>query len=249
VTDQFPPEPGMKMPEGDDQPVEAATRQPGPPGRTPSLSIFKREAAATPASAPLPDAGSPAPPATGATPPVAGIGRLVRVPASALWTDNEAMASWLAATPAAMMDAASVDAATFEPPSGNIVLGTTKAGTPLCVVCEVGPSSDEGLGVLMRIAAVQAGGAVLWLTGEPGDAHIAALSWLNRSTLPRFSLVRVTGVRIDGSASAPIFSVVVRPARATDAPAATAGDAPAGDAPETDGTARRRRLEDHLPQS
>jgi hypothetical protein len=243
VTDQFPPEPGMKMPEGDDQPVDAATRIAGLSGRMPSPSIFKRESAATPPSAPDNDAGSQAPPATGATPPVAGIGRLVRVPASALWTDNAAMASWLAATPAAMMDAAGVDAATFEPPSGNIVLGTAKAGTPLCVVCEVGPSSDEGLGVLLRVAAVQDGGAVLWLTGDPGDAHVAALSWLNRSTSPRFSLVRVTGVRIDGSASAPIFTLVVRPPRATDATGATAADAS-----ETEGTSRRRRLEDHLPE-
>jgi hypothetical protein len=85
---------------------------------------------------------------------------------------------------------------------------------------------------------------VLWLTGDPGDAHVAALSWLNRSTSPRFSMVRVTGVRIDGSASAPIFTLVVRPSRATDAPDAASGEAPATDAP----AGRQRRLEDHLPE-
>lgn len=243
MTDQFPPEPGMKMSENDDQPVDAASRLAGLSGRTPSLSIFKREGATTdpaPAGEPSTDAAESTP----ATPPVVGIGRLVRVPASALWTDNAGMAGWIAATPGAMMDAAGVDAARFETPSGNIVMGTAVSGTPICVVCEVGPSSDEGLGVLMRVAAVQNGGAVLWLTGEPGDAHVAALSWLNRTTSPRFSMVRVTGVRIDGSASAPIFTLVVRPPRATDAPQAAPGEAPTADP----STTRRRRLEDHLSE-
>jgi hypothetical protein len=235
VTDQFPPEPGMRMPKGDDQPA-----------RSPSLSIFTRRESATGDASQQPstsETATPAPPPTATTPPVAGIGRLVRVPASALWTDNAAMATWLASTPAALMDAAGVEAERFESPDGNIVLGTTKSGTPICVVCEVGPSSDEGLGVLLRIAAVQDGGVVLWLTGEAGDSHTAALSWLNRSTAPRFSMVRVTGVRIDGSASAPIFTLVVRPARATDA----AEDTPA-EAGTEGSNGRQRRLEDHLPE-
>ena len=242
MTDQFPPEPGMKMSEGGDQPVDAASRLAGLSGRTPSLSVFKREGASS--GPPPADARTDAPPSTSGTPPAAGIGRLVRVPASALWTDNTAMAAWLAATPAAMMDAVNVDAARFDTPSGNIVLGSARNGTPICVVCEVGPSSDEGLGVLLRVAAVQDGGVVLWLTGEPGDAHVAALSWLNRTTSPRFSMVRVTGVRIDGSASAPIFTLVVRPARSTDGPGAASGEAATADP----STTRQRRLEDHLPE-
>lgn len=242
MTDQFPPEPGMKT-EGDDRSVDAAARLANLSGRSPSLSIFKRDTPASGAPAPAGASTEASAPAQVAS-PVAGIGRLVRVPASALWTDNAAMAAWLAVTPAALMDAAGVEAGRFESPNGNIVLGTTRTGTPVCVVCEVGPSSDEGLGVLLRIAAVQDGGMVLWLAGEAGDPHIAALSWLNRSTSPRFSMVRVTGVRIDGSASAPIFTLVVRPARATDGPGGTASEPATGDP----SVSRQRRLEDHLPE-
>lgn len=242
MTDQFPPEPGMKLPKGDDQPA-----------RSPSLSIFTRREAGPadgaaaepprPAPAPSPAPSPSAAPSPSPSSPVAGIGRLVRVPASALWTDDAAMAAWLAATPAALMDAAGVQAERFDAPDGNILLGTTSSGTAVCVVCEVGPSSDEGLGVLLRVAAAQNGGVVLWLTGEPGDAHVAALSWLNRSTSPRFSLVRVTGVRIDGSASAPIFTLVVRPARATDA-----ADGASADTNTDESGTRQRRVEDHLPE-
>lgn len=244
MTNQFPREPGMKAAEGEDQQVDASARLAGLTERTPSLSIYTRRdgAGAIPASDPTPAPSvSPVAAAAPPTPHAAGIGRLIRVAASALWTDGNAMAAWLATTPAALMDAAGVDAERLDTPAANIVLGSSKSGQPICVVCEAGPSSDEGLGALLRTAAVQDGGTVIWLTGESGDAHVAALSWLNRSTSPRFSLVRVTGVRIDGSASAPIFTLVVRPSRAGDgASVETAAPAPAA--------TPQRRVEDHLPQ-
>ena len=241
MTNQFPREPGMKPTDGDEPQVDAASRLAGLTPRTPSLSIFTRgDAAAAPGS----DKATPEPAAARGpvSAPTAGIGRLIRVPASALWTDGAAMAAWLAGTPTALLDATGIDAEHLDAPDANIVLGTAKGGQAVCVVCEAGPSSDEGLGVLLRIAAVQDGGTVVWLTGEPSDAHVAALSWLNRSTPPRYFLVRVTGVRIDGSASAPIFTLVVRPPRAGDS--APADAAPADPAPTT----RQRRLEDHLPE-
>jgi hypothetical protein len=87
----------------------------------------------------------------------------------------------------------------------------------------------------MRVSAIQDGGVVVWLTGEPADNHVAALSWLNSSTSPRFYLVRVSGVQIDGSASAPIFTLAVRPPRGQADPATTAGTP-------------RRRAEDHIAE-
>lgn len=217
MTNQFPREPGMRAAEGEDPQVDAAARLSGLAPRTPSLSIYTRREGSAPA-------------------PVTSIGRLTRVPATALWPDGAGMASWLAANPAALMDAITVDVASFDPPEANIVLGTARAGESVCVVCEVGPTTDEGLGVLLRVAAVQDGGTVLWMAGEPADTHVAALSWLNRATAPRFSLVRVAGVQIDGSASAPIFTLVVRPPRSEGDPTASSPATP------------KRRVEDHLPE-
>ena len=216
MTNQFPREPGMKPAEGEEPQVDAAARLAGM-SRGPSLSIYTRRDGTAPG-------------------PATSIGRLTRVPATTLWPDGAGMAQWLAANPAALMDAVSVDVASFETPEANILLGTVKAGGPVCVVCEVGPTTDEGLGVLLRVAAVQEGGTVLWMSGEPADTHVAALSWLNRSTTPRFSLVRVTGVQIDGSASAPIFTLVVRPPRSD------------GDAATSSATTPKRRVDDHVPE-
>jgi hypothetical protein len=248
VTDQFPLEPSTSATEGDGQTVDAAARLAGLTQRTPSLSIFtRRESAATSAAPPAEAATS----ATAATPEAAEnapasvptpepafpgvaptIGRLTRVTAADLWASGAAMASWLASTPAALPEPLGIGDATFAPSDSNVLVGTGGDGAPACIVCEVGPSSDEGLGALLRAAAVQDGGTVVWIVSALDDSHGAALSWLNRSTAPRFLLVRVSGVRIDGSASAPVFELVVRPPR-------DAGDATAGP---------QRRVEDHLPK-
>jgi hypothetical protein len=219
VTNQFPHEPGMRPTEPETAPADPTARLAGLTQRPPSLSIYTRREAAADGATPQPGTTS--------------IGRLTRVPASALWADGTAMANWLAANPAAMMDVVNVDIAEFEVPESTVVTGAAKDGRAVCAVCEVGPTTDEGLGVLMRVAAVQDGGVVVWLTGEPADTHVAALSWLNHSSSSRFYLVRVSGVQIDGSASAPIFTLAVRPPRGEADPAAPAGTP-------------RRRAEDHV---
>lgn len=254
MTDQFPREPSPDATQGDEVDIAARLAGMASPPRPPGLSIYTRRPLPVPDTADhaaerlpadhaavsaAPSAPPADPPSALSRPPTAAIGRLSRVPASALWPDGEALAAWLAATPGALLDAVGMSAVRFEPPDANIALGTAGDGSPVCVVCEVGPSTDECLGVLLRVAAVQEGGAVMWLTGEPSDTHVAALSWLNRSTAPRFFLVRVTGVQIDGSASAPMFDRVVRPPRRTDV--GGVADRGSDDVPS-------RRADDHVPE-
>lgn len=198
------------------------------------------------------DQSAPSDMARAATPegriasPAPVIGRISRVKGSDLWPNGTGLAGWLAASPEPLAEVLGKPPFEFASSGTNILTGTSADQHPVCVVCEVGPSSDEALGVLLRVAAVQEGGLVVWIAGAMGDAHVAALSWLNRSTSPRFYLVKVTGIRIDGSASAPIFELVARPPRsAAPAPAATTDGGPTArpvDAP-------RRRAEDHVPES
>jgi hypothetical protein len=189
----------------------------------------------TPAPTPTPTPALAAPRATSASTTNPSIGRLTRVSAADLWTDANAMSSWVAANAEALSELTGVEGLRFHAPTAGTVLGTTADSGAVCVVCEVGPSSDEGLGALLRTAAVQDGGTVVWLNGGPSDSHVAALSWLNRATPPRFFLAKATGVRIDGSASAPMFELLVRPPRAAE-PADETVDAP------------QRRVEDHVPE-
>ena len=218
-------------------------------------SIWQRREATAPAPAPSvetsddvgqADATPPPPistpqPAAAVTRPTpasatsTSIGRLTRVSAAELWIDANAMATWVAGNAEALSELTGVEGLRLQAPTAGTVLGAAADGGAVCVVCEVGPSSDEGLGALLRTAAVQDGGIVVWLNGGAGDAHVAALSWLNRATPPRFFLAKATGVRIGESASAPMFELIVRPPRGAD-PVDATPDAP------------QRRVEDHVPE-
>lgn len=205
----------------------------------------RAEPVTAPSSGSAPPVRPPKPDENGSTDFPSVIGRISRVKGSELWADGAGLAGWLAASPEPLAEALARPPFEFAGNGTNILLGTSADQHPVCVVCEVGPSSDEGLGVLLRVAAVQEGGIVIWIAGEMGDAHVAALSWLNRSTSPRFYLVKVTGIRIDGSASAPIFELVARPPRGGGAATAPAAD---GSAPRP-AEGPRRRAEDHIPES
>lgn len=206
-------------------------REASAPPPAPAADSTEAEASAVAASrATLTPTSTASAPSTGG-----GIGRLTRIDAAELWTDANAMSAWIAANADTLTEFTGVESVRFQAPSDGVVLGTAADGGAVCVVCEVGPSSDEALGALLRTAAVQDGGTVVWLNGGASDSHVAALSWLNRATPPRFFLARATGVRIDGSASAPMFELLVRPPRAAE-PAEETTDAP------------QRRVEDHVPE-
>jgi hypothetical protein len=211
-------------------------RETAPPANAPAVDSPVAVAQPAEADAPTPTPTATSAPTPAPTPAAAGgIGRLTRVSAAELWIDASAMSSWIAANAEALSELTGVEGLRLDAPTAGIVLGKAADGNAVCVVCEVGPSSDEGLGALLRTAAVQDGGTVVWLNGGASDSHVAALSWLNRATPPRFFLAKATGVRIDGSASAPMFETLVRPPRATEAAEETT------EAPQ-------RRVEDHVPE-
>jgi hypothetical protein len=185
---------------------------------------------------------APAAPTTG----LPSLGRLSRVEASALWPDDERMTAWLGAQSEVLAEAIGVRLSGVAVSATGRLIGVAGDGDPFTAICEVGPSTAAGLASLLAAASVQEAGTVAWIAGEPDETHGATLSWLNRSTTPSFYMVRVAGIRIGESASAPTFEVVVRPARSTDRGMAvsptTVPSAPPATAPTpTDG----RRAEDH----
>lgn len=257
MSDQIPPDQASPANEQGSVDVSARLASLSAP-RTGVTSIWQRREATPPAPPPVVDhsddpveavaASQPTPTPVPAPTPVpsaprvasapttsSSIGRLTRVTAAELWTDANAMSSWVAANAEALSELTGVEGLRFQTPTAGTVLGKATDGGAVCVVCEVGPSSDEGLGTLLRTAAVQDGGTVVWINGGPNDSHVAALSWLNRATPPRFFLAKATGVRIDGSASAPMFELLVRPPRAVERAEETT------DVPQ-------RRVEDHVPE-
>jgi hypothetical protein len=183
---------------------------------------------------------SPAPPigdASTSTP----IGRLTRVSASEMWSDDAEFAGWLVHDPTLLGEAIALGLLSATAgASPNRLIATASDGSRVSVVAETGSSSERGLAAIVELASIGGSDAIVWLAGEVDDAHRASVSWLNRTTDASFFLVRVEGARIGPSATAALLEAVVRPARATDgertAPVAT-GDNPG------------RRADDHEPAS
>lgn len=181
---------------------------------------------------------APTPPATAAQPRLT-IGRLAKVGAPELWPTAAAMATWLAADIGGLAEAIGLDVESAASTGPGRVGARTGDGSPVTVACEPGPSTDATLASLLATAASQEGGVVVWVAGTPDTSHGVTVSWLNRSAAGRFYFVRAGGVRIGESAAAPLFDVVVRPPRGTEA-----GDDPAAE-PEMDVATLARRVSDH----
>jgi hypothetical protein len=230
VSDQTPPDESSSTGATDEGSDALSARLASMAAPRPGVASIWQRREASPATSPTIESSVASPRHVAGT----GIGRLTRVTAAELWTDSSEMAGWIAANPEALAEVVGLEGIRFNTPNHGSVTGTTADGRAVCVVCEVGPSSDEGLGTLLRTAAVQDGGTVVWINGGPTDSHIAPVSWLNSATPPRFFLVKATGVRIDESASAPLFGVLVRPARS-------------GEPHEGSADVPQRRVEDHLP--
>jgi hypothetical protein len=233
-------------PSHESAPIEAVD-EPATDATQPEESIARMtDAIALPAPEPAPTSAEPweALPASAPDPftqvtSAPRLGRLAPVSAADLWDGTAAMSTWLSDEPEALADALDLslrDVTTTAP--GRVRGVAASDASPVSIVCEVGPSSDEAFAALLATASLQDGGTVVWIAGDLDATHGATLSWLNRSTSPRFLFVKAAGVRIGESAAAPTFEVVVRPARATDA-------APSEPSQASPGASAGRRAEDH----
>ena len=158
----------------------------------------------------------------------AGIGQLHYVEPQALWPGGEGeLLAWLAGNPEplAVVTGLSLRPATDGRPQAesSLVLETDE-GDPVVVVLDLGESSDNSLGRLMRMVAATEAKAAIWAAATARPEHLASMSWLNRMVAEKSFIVQLRGVRIDDSRPAPIFGPMLRPARHDDKPPA---DSPA----------------------
>ena len=170
---------------------------------------------------------TPAPvPTTPAVEATAGfpIGRLRHADPSELWRSSD-FATWLGAN---LGEVGSLIGLRLTPaPAGAASPGTVVATDPdggqVRVVIELGPSTDETFGLLMRQLVASGAKTAVWVCARAQDEHLTSVTWLNREITGRLHVVVVEAVRIDDSVPAPVFRLALR---APDASAA-ASSAPA----------------------
>jgi hypothetical protein len=169
---------------------------------------------ATPPAATSPPASVP----SGASQP---IGRLRRVDPVELWRSAD-FAAWLEEHLEEI--GRLIDLPLAPAPRGDAAPGTVVAADPsggqVRIVVELGSSSDETFGVLMRQLVASGAKTAVWVCARARDEHLSSVAWLNREIDGRLHVVSVDAVRVDDSVPAPILALVLR-----------AGSAPKGPLP------------------
>ena len=153
------------------------------------------------------------------------IGRIRRADPVELWRSDE-FAAWLGTNLDELSTLLGVKLAPA--PAGaaspGTIVATEPGGGQVRVVVELGTSSDETFGVLMRQLVASGAKTAIWVCAQARDEHLTSVEWLNREITGQLHVVTVEAVRIDDSVPAPVFRLVLRAgARAKEPAAATHG--------------------------
>jgi hypothetical protein len=178
------------------------------------------------------DAGRPAPqaapPAAAApravarpTPPGLPVGRLWRVDPAELWR-GDALAAWLAGNldEVTHLLGGTLENGAPDPAAPGTVAAVDGSGAPVRIVVELGPSSDETFGLLMRQLVSSGTRTAVWVCGTARTEHLTSVTWLNREISGRLHVLTVDAMRIDDSAPAPVFRLALKAAETTATPSA-----------------------------
>jgi hypothetical protein len=86
-------------------------------------------------------------------------------------------------------------------------------GNPAVIENQLEPTDHDHLGKLLTYLVNMEAATAVWVTSEARPEHEKVIDWLNESTPAdiSFYLVKAEAVRIDGSAPAPLFTVVAGP--------------------------------------
>ena len=186
VTSDAPVDPRQEVPWPDEPP------EPPPPKAAPPAGAVQR---------------APGPVADGTLP----IGRLRRADPVELWR-FDAFAAWLADNldEIGKLVGIKLTAGESDGAAPGTVLATDPDGAPVRLVVELGPSSDESLGLLMRQLVASGAKTAVWICAQAREEHLSSVTWLNREIAGRLHVVTVEAVRIDDSVPAPIFRLALR---------------------------------------
>ena len=160
-----------------------------------------------PDTTPVPVPSSPAVEAVSGFP----IGRLRRADPVELWRSAD-FATWLGANLGELgtLIGVRLTAAPAGAASPGTVVATDPEGGQVRVVVELGSSSDETFGLLMRQLVASGAKTAVWVCARAQDEHLTSVEWLNREITGRLHVVVVEAVRIDDSVPAPIFRLALR---------------------------------------
>jgi len=149
------------------------------------------------------------------------IGKIKRVPIKEVWRREAAdFTPWLRDNIDILNDILnfSISGAESEQSAGSFsvdIVAEDDSGNPVIIENQFGKSDHDHLGKLLTYLTVIESKTAIWIVEDPRPEHINAITWLNESSSASFYLVKVEAVKIEDSAPAPLFTLIVGPSDET----------------------------------
>lgn len=91
------------------------------------------------------------------------------------------------------------------------IVAEDDSGNTVIIENQLEKSNHDHLGKLVTYLATTEAKAAIWIVSEPRQEHIDAVSWLNRSQLANFYLIKLEAYKIENSPPAPLLTLIVKP--------------------------------------
>ena len=91
------------------------------------------------------------------------------------------------------------------------IVAEDERGNTVIVENQLGKSNHDHLGKLITYLAATEAKAAIWIVSDPRQEHVDAISWLNRSQLADFYLLKLEAYKIENSSPAPLLTLIVKP--------------------------------------
>lgn len=86
-----------------------------------------------------------------------------------------------------------------------------EGGGTVIIENQLEKSNHDHLGKLITYLTAMGAKTAIWIVSDPRPEHVTAITWLNESASAQFYMVKVEAVRIENSAPAPLFTLIVGP--------------------------------------
>ena len=91
------------------------------------------------------------------------------------------------------------------------IVAVDENGNKVIIENQLEKTDHNHLGQIITYVSNLEAKTVVWITSEPRQEHVNALSWLNTQTNVDFYLIKLAAVSIDGSKPAPLLQAICEP--------------------------------------
>ena len=145
------------------------------------------------------------------------IGRLQRVPLREVWKhEARNFTTWLEDNIDVLNDAVDLQLSKVEREKAagtfNVdLVAEDQDGNLVIIENQLEKSNHDHLGKLVTYLTALNAKIAIWIVADPRPEHVGALAWLNESSSASFYLLKIEGVRIGDSESAPLLTLITGP--------------------------------------